>query len=136
MPRRLLVTAVWMVAVVSVVIAIGMQVRRHRLADPVQTLRQYLPWVPDDLGGLSSLICRDQRPDGLVLQFEVRGRPVDVARFAARNGMSRIETPLQGSAPIARWQLVGRERPDLTIHLSVPSDGGPALILIIDGGSR
>lgn len=123
--RRVAVVVAWLLAVACVVVAVGMRVRAHRLADPVQALRRSLPWVPDDLGGLATMLGRGA--DGS-LQIELRGKPQDVRRFAERNGMEAVATPLYGMAPAQRWTLADPRRPGVLVHLMLPSDGSPSLI--------
>lgn len=128
--RRAVVVAIWMLAAASVVIAIGLRVRSQRLADPVQCLRRSLTWVPEDLRSLATVVGRS--PDGS-LQIELRGKPADVRRFAERNRMEELTTPLYGTAPAQRWILIDPQHPGVLVHLMLPSDGTPSLITLTGG---
>lgn len=125
--RRAALITIWALVVAGMVIAVGMRVRAHRLADPVQALRRFLPWVPDDLAPVATMLGRS--PDG-GLQIELRGRPADVRRFAERNRMTEQTTPLYGMAPAQRWILADSLTPGSLVHLMLPSDGSPTLITV------
>lgn len=127
MCRRLVVAVAWLLAIASVVVAVGMRVRSHRLADPIQALRRTFTWVPDDMRPLLTMLGRS--PDGGV-QIELRGQPVDVGRFAERNRMEAVTTPLYGGVPMRRWTFADPRRPGVMVHLVLPGDGSPALITI------
>lgn len=123
--RRVLLVTIWLLASASIVIAIGVRVRAHRQADPIQILRRILPWVPDTLH--AQLVARG--PDGS-LQIELRDPPVDVRRLAELNHLEALTTPLYGTAPAQRWIFVNPQRPGAMLHLMLPSNGSPALITL------
>ena len=125
MRRQVALVVIWMLAIACLVVAIGMQVRAHRRADPVQALRRMLPWVPEDLASQATVIGRS--PTGC-LQIAWRGKPAEVRHFAARNAMQELTTPLYGMAPAQRWSLVAPRQAGVLVHLLLPSDGSPALI--------
>jgi hypothetical protein len=128
MPRQLLVTLVWGVALVLVVVAIGLQVRKGRMQDPAQAMRAWLTYVPSDTLAIARMLSRDDREGRAAIQIELRAAPAWVRAFARGNGFVPSEGTLEGLVA-ERWVLLQPRRPGM-VHLLLPGDGSPALLTI------
>jgi hypothetical protein len=122
--RRLLTIGAWLVAVLMLVVAVGTQVRRHRQADPLQALQQWVPWVPDGLDGRAALMAQ---PTPTSAQIAVAGDRAWLAEFLGRNRFEASDTQVSGLAA-RRFILDGGLRPGAIIQVLVPGDGSPVLI--------
>lgn len=133
LPRRLALALLWTACVVAATLAIGMRVRAHRLADPVQALRPYLRWLPDDIGAHAVLIGRSSGEDGVAMQFEILGTAAEIRAFAAHEGLSAVDGRLLGGGA-ERWESEVPTRPGAVVHLLLPDSGGPGLLTVLDPG--
>ena len=133
MLRGVMVTVVWIVAVLLVVLAIGRRVHAHRTADPVRVLRAWLPWVPDDFGDCAEIRTNRQVDGQVEVQVEIHAEPEQVRRFAKRNGFIDSDVNHGGMA-VECWTLGDRAPAGFVVQMLLPAAGGPALITIL--GSR
>ena len=124
--RRLVVALVWLAALASVVLAVGMRVRAKRLADPAQTVAAYLRDVPSGFAEIATVISRDASS----IQIEIRADQAWVRSFAQRNGFTAIDTSLDGLAA-DRWTLTDTKRKGAVAHLLLPLDGQPTLLTVL-----
>lgn len=125
--RRVAVILVWMAALAAIVVAVGMRVRAHRLADPAQTMAAYIHEVPPEFRRIATVISRDKTS----LQIELRATPRWVRTFAERNGFTPVDDELTGLAA-ERWSLVEAKKSGAVLHLLAPLDGGPALLTVVE----
>jgi hypothetical protein len=125
--RRLVVVLVWMAALAATVVAVGMRVRAHRLADPAQIIQAYVRDVPPEFSGIATVISRDEGS----LQLALRATPTWVRTFAQRNGFVPVDSRLTG-LDAERWSLPESKKPGAVLHLLVPLDGGPALLTVVE----
>jgi hypothetical protein len=122
--RRLLIGLLWIAAVASVVVAVGMRVRSSRLMDARQTLRGWLRDVPPEVSGFGRIVLRD----GSNIQVELRADPRWIRIFAQRNGFIASDSVLSGFTA-ERWVLTETKRAGYIAHILLP-DQGPALVTI------
>ncbi len=125
--RRILVAVVWLAAVAAIVVAIGVRVRAHRMADPVQTLNTYVSDVPPEVARIATVIGRDHGS----IQIELRADQRWIRTFAGRNGFTPVDGPLSGLAA-ERWILTDGKKKGAVLHLLLPLDGQPALMTVLE----
>ncbi len=123
--RRLVVVLVWLAAVASVVVAIGVRVRARRLADPVQTLAGYVREVPPEIARIATIVARDKHS----LQVEIRANQNWIRTFAEHNRFVPVDGSLSGLAA-DRWVLTEGKKKGAVVHLLLPLDGQPALLTV------
>lgn len=122
--RRVLIGLLWLAAISSVVVAIGMRVRSKRLLDPQQALRGWLRDVPSEVSDVGRIVLRD----GSNLQVELRADPRWIRIFAQRNGFVASDSVLSGFSA-ERWVLAETKQAGYIAHILLP-DTGPALVTI------
>ncbi len=122
--RRLLIGLLWLAAVASVVVAVGMRVRSNRLMDARQTLRSWLNDVPVEVSTMGRVVGRDANS----VQVELAVDPRWVRIFAQRNGFVASDTMLSGLTA-ERWVLAETKQAGWMAHILLP-DKGPALVTI------
>ena len=125
--RRLAVAAVWMLAVATITVAVGLRFRAHRLSDPVQSVRAYVNEVPPEFARIARVVGRSPGS----LQVEINATPRWVRTFATRNGFEPADGALIG-LNAERWTLLDAKRPGAVRHLLAPLDGGPALLTVVE----
>lgn len=125
--RRLAVVAVWMVAVATITVAVGLRFRDHRQADPAQSLRAYVNEVPPEFARIARVVGRSPGS----LQVEINATPRWVRTFATRNGFELSDGALVGLRA-ERWTLLRAKRPGAVVHLLAPLDGGVALLTVVE----
>jgi hypothetical protein len=117
MPRRLLIAAIWIAAIILLVVGIGRHVAARRAIDPERLARRWLAAVPADFAERAVLVERD--PPTL------RITPPDRAwmeRFVAGNGFARVELPLYDPAGKVVTELLRftqTARDGASLHLQV-----------------
>ena len=130
MSRGVIVAAVWILAIVMVVLSIGQRVYVHRMMDPVRVLRAWLPWVPDDFRDCAQVRINHQGNGQVEVQIEIHGEPEQIRRFAKRNGFVDSDISHSNMA-VESWTLGDRAPSGLIVQMLLPSDGGPALLTVL-----
>jgi hypothetical protein len=125
--RRLAVAVVWMAALATITVAVGLRFRAHRLADPVQSVLAYVREVPPEFAQVARVVGRGPGS----LQVEINATPRWVRTFATRNGFEPADGALIG-LNAERWTLLDTKRPGAVLHLLAPLNGGPALLTAVE----